>query len=79
MGRHAAKHIADGFSLIRDCCGDVNKRLHIGIAGSSRVNYSTAVGVPRQYDRPRLPEKHLLQYSHIIRERGQWGSEQLRH
>ena len=46
MGRHAAKHIANGFSLIRDYCGDVNKSLHIGIAGGSGSNYSTAVGVP---------------------------------
>ena len=66
MGRHAVKHIGNGFSFIRDYCGDVNECFHIGIAGSSSGDYSTAVGMPRQYDRPLLPEKHLLQYSHII-------------
>jgi transposase len=43
MVRHAAKHIANGFSLIRDYCGDVNKSLHIGMAGSSGSNYSVSV------------------------------------
>lgn len=63
--------ISNGFSLVRDDCGDVNKRLHIGIAGSSRGNYSTAVGVSRQYDWTLFLEKHRLQYGHIISEQGQ--------
>ena len=60
MGRHTAKHIANGFSLIRNDCGDVNQRVHIGIAGSGCGNYGTAVGVPRQYDRTLLPRSTFL-------------------